>query len=1031
MSLDMLSPRLLSSYALGALAAVPPEAPPELRTALEGVIDDDLPRGTHLRLLPSATLGLPLAPWLLWRLDALRTADGEGVAARFAWRGARAVDDDTVVPDGGSAEITGYFVGPLPRELRLVAVEVTEGDVARLALLTSETQRVAAVRTRPPFCVTGPEIRLLRVRASGPFRLHGWMVHDEKLRALAARPPDARLGAPAVHGPWYAGDPSLEDPWERVRRGAPRRKTPVDQPAGAPVAWPDPAAAEDARVRCFADSLIETFRYMAVKDPALPADQRYAPPEAEGRATLNPTRALLLQALDPGAARLLGLMTWLPPNDLYETVDPRRRSCWVAGGLFLRPPADTAQRDDDWFVHRSLELTPPVRDLLVELRTRSLQARAYLALAFVAPPPDRPEVPKIALDAATWRRDGIHPGNAFRQGFRLPEPPVAVLAALARREATKWQPRSAMMQPANRRAPLLLGMPKPDAPPLPPQPHYARVYDDEVPGDGAPWRYRIALGDLFGRFGPAREVQVPAPARPAVPRPVIETRTRARVTRPPGTVAASPGTLEVVVNVPAHDDLPAGSRALRTVYVEGVPGVARTERPASAGRLSLSFALPECLPEQRKAFDIRAWFEDDLGREGEAATAHVVAVDPRPPAVPETAAGLLWTSRPGPATEVELGVRLPARPGSRWRVYITDLNALAAGTPMPGSRAEAADKGRRLTTAARDKFRLLTAQPLEVAGTELAFDTTLPRALQTVQFLRFVPLNEHGVEAEFTRCPLLPVAVPSDRRPPAPRIAVATGTAGVELTVLAEGLDVWTLRSIEPGLFKATPDPSARAPEFRLRRASGAVAEPIYARELTVDAGGRHEPGVLAWNRSSERFEATIADRTAEPFVRYFYWAEVRMPAERRLRKGVAELPFPAGAIRPVDATQLQDAPGAFSDASPAASALVVPARIATLRPAQVTATVTDLGGSWRLDVQVADGPTVSPRSVAPYTVRVYVQADDDDLVHAGSVALVDGAAAITRTVATAVPSSARVGVVLVDPIGRHGRTTFVTADVP
>jgi hypothetical protein len=73
------------------------------------------------------------------------------------------------------------------------------------------------------------------------------------------------------------------------------------------------------------------------------------------------------------------------------------------------------------------------------------------------------------------------------------------------------------------------------------------------------------------------------------------------------------------------------------------------------------------------------------------------------------------------------------------------------------------------------------------------------------------------------------------------------------------------------------------------RRASGAVPDGVYAREI-----GR---GALALD--GETFVATIDDLpTADgllPYVRWFYWADVRMPAERRLPAHLIEVPLPAG----------------------------------------------------------------------------------------------------------------------------------------
>src|SRR5439155_22310825 len=125
-----------------------------------------------------------------------------------------------------------------------------------------------------------------------------------------------------------------------------------------------------------------------------------------------------------------------------------------------------------------------------------------------------------------------------------------------------------------------------------------------------------------------------------------------------------------------------------------------------------------------------------------------------------------------------------------------------------------------------------------------------------------------GGEAKFDSCGVVPVAVPSDRTPPPPRVraSVDADTGAATVTITGLGLDLVELEASEPGLFTEPPTADAVAPEFRLRRASGPVNDPVYAREI---ARGplevTREDGVVS-------FTATIYDPVAlGPFIRYSY----------------------------------------------------------------------------------------------------------------------------------------------------------------
>ena len=360
-----------------------------------------------------------------------------------------------------------------------------------------------------------------------------------------------------------------------------------------------------------------------------------------------------------------------------------------------------------------------------------------------------------------------------------------------------------------------------------------------------------------------------------------------------------------------------------------------------------------------------------------------------------------------------------------------DIADLVGGRPR--TRAEIAVEGAQLGLAGialRDRFRLLTDKPLEPVGGRVLLQTRLPRALETVQFLRFVPISPRGNEADFAACPLLPIAVPSDRTPPAPRVEVEVdGDTGMaHVTIRAIGLDLVALNAAEPGLFNNPPDDDARAPSWRLRRASGSVPDAVYAREI-----GR---GALAFD--GETFVATVDDSPTPagllPYVRWFYWADVRMPAERRLPLDVIEVPLPAGAIEPVQQAQREDAPAVASLPSAPAMAMFIPSIVPALTEAMCTATValSDGGANWILSLTVAGGPVAPARAVGRYTAAIHMQLDEKSFEPQSSVPLPFENGTLTFTSGGAAPAPAlKLAILLTDPVGRTGEPLFITATAP
>ena len=161
-----------------------------------------------------------------------------------------------------------------------------------------------------------------------------------------------------------------------------------------------------------------------------------------------------------------------------------------------------------------------------------------------------------------------------------------------------------------------------------------------------------------------------------------------------------------------------------------------------------------------------------------------------------------------------------------------------------------------------------------------------------MQFLRVVPLSPQGREAEFDACGVVPVAVPSDRTPPPPRVHVSVDQATriATVTIAAVGLDLVELKAAEPGLFTAAARSGRRGPAVpsaaRVRRRQRSR---LRARDRARTARR---------SRATARdivFMAEVADPVAlESFIRYSYWAEVRMPPERRLARASSRSRRPA-----------------------------------------------------------------------------------------------------------------------------------------
>lgn len=948
-------------------------APPRFFASFAAEVSDDpdLVPGVHLRLLPAPMIGFPLCPFVMWRILTDR------VDPEIHWTDARGALVGTPDLDAAGGELRGHVLAPPdpPQSSRMVAIEFipTAGQPLAAALLDRVSGRVIAERSGEPVVVAAPAITHLRIRGQGPFDLIGHQVNEERLLGpLLQDKPVATLSLP-IDGnrPWYAGGAGHDAAMARVKRGAPQRLGPPDQPDG-PFDAISPADEFD-RLAAMAAGINDDVETM-LRDIDTPpwlqrakAETLAAVRSPRQRTSASISGSLLLQGLDPGIGRYLGLATVLDEAPAaWATVgafaiDPSRRT---PDGRALGDVLGEAHPAEERILERLMSSFGGLDGLVNERRDAGLIVRALVTVAATPPLPNPPEQPALRSGAQQWLIGDQVPSDTFRQELLLSQTPLVTLASLARDHGAGW---TSLHRPigvrrgVDRRAALVFGRNR-DGDGL--------LADALAPA--TPLTYRVRLGDLFGRYGDAGEMGVEPPPRPRPPRPALQTEILWAAPDHASANPASPGTLLVRAPVPGLAELGAG--ALPLLEFEATFN-GHLETVAAAGGLAeVSFGLPALGPGETQQWTLSATLRDASGAASEPALEGVSATDARRPPPRKTGVGIIWTSRPGASEDVELKLTWPGRPGEHYRVYVADAAAL--GIPVADrTRAEIAEAASHLGAVdKREHFRLITDPPLASNGGPVVMSERLPRSLQTLQLLRVVPVSAGNVEAPFAACGLVPVAVPSDRRPPSPRLQVSVDAAGLpKVRIEAPGLNRAQILQSEPGLDATPPDPGARLPEFRLRRATSAVPEPIYAPEI---ARGPLVPADVDGFPSFAADDAVPGAAPLVPFVRYLFWAEVRVPAERRVPPDVDEL-NPPDAIRATEPAQIADMPGLFSAPSSPFPVMWAPAAPSALAAESVAASMGAHPADpakRQLAIIVDDAPVAHQRAVAPYRLRIWLR---------------------------------------------------------
>jgi hypothetical protein len=734
-------------------------------------------------------------------------------------------------------------------------------------------------------------------------------------------------------------------------------------------------------------------------------------------------------------------------------------------------------------------------ELIALVRQRGFVVHACVTLVAPVPPWLPPFLPKPDIIQHRWQSSqGVMQSSLYRASFAFSHAPLTSMSAMAKQLDRHWISRHGTLnvgnfQPPNRAMPRIFGHEheafsrvRSLGPASGTSESAALLADQDIPADLGSTPYRVQASDFFGRFGPGVEFEVAPPNRPTPPPPVLRYHFERAAIDPASTAVLSPGVLNLTVAVPHAapaerftsdeqkglssaivvpriDDLAAGSLPLQVLTIR-LGDQSRDVDLATPGFRKVEFVLPGLSPQETQEWTLSAVFRNIDGVETEPAEPpglqrsdrHTVKVtDVRAPIPYPTGMGLFWTSAPGPSPEVELKISWPAPKDSKHRVYLTDqqgmgLKPTELAEALPGAEPSrgrvAAVGGNKVlggTTVDRSGFRLLTDPPIKAGPDGRAvLETTLPRSLMTVQFLRVVPLGPDGSEPPFDTCGIVPVAVPDSRHPHPPRLdgEVDPVTGIAKLDVIADGFDRVSLERDEPGLF--TPGELGSEPsQFRIRRAVGVVADPIYARTIANGPLILQEtppPGAV--------FAGTVKDenggRGLEPFVRYVYWADVKLPPERRLPANVKPIDPPGGinAADPGNAANhtrpmsLPSAPRVLMRIPPDPPTPPLPGAVKAFR------TLPDPAGNIKVTIEISNPPRAHAKAIGPYRLAIWTKwpgKEFEAVANANGVALEENWPDISNgvvSVAVKLPdkvdltSPLTLRLAFVDPIGRLSSLT-------
>ncbi|MCY0995351.1 hypothetical protein OV203_49955 [Nannocystis sp. ILAH1] len=600
--------------------------------AIDGVADTHLPTGIHVRALPSARLGLPAAPLVVYRavLDLAKFKDlvHDGGVTWIDSHGAPRTVPFDVTPDN---PVYGYFpapevfwaellaepgdkldppkeppfkdIGELAKggfkneeELEkftdtlgpILAEQQSPAGVLRFEALTSTGVGAAPILSRSTerYALAAWTIQQVRVVGKGTVKGIRWLDSAALKKAQLSEQLWQVWSLPVKPKARYHPTGNAEsEAKDRVHRGGATRQPmyvahTAMTPGTAPSAIPDDAFTRVDQV----SGEIDRWLDLVLNDTSVETWQVTDQQDVDGkdgniRVPVEPF--ILAGAVDPDVGHWLGFgdVDLKPPAGVGSLVFYRVRGVWrwraKQWNSAQQQSFAAAVRSDSKAVEASFPelkefgLVPTEKGQFVDLHAT--------AVAFVGTPPELP--PAMTFDSAEDR------------GWLAEPPPPDVRRAL-RLLASEFRPHAVAALAATdvrgdrtlhaypKHGRITIGEPLPPGLPLPLV--VSRPIDQGAPGEGrfeerdAPEGavfYRLAEGDWFGRWSPWRTLLAPAKPRTPPMRPVIEIYPQPPTVGSPVQDGLLHCTITVRIPIPRTSELPpGGARLARLDLVETFEG---------------------------------------------------------------------------------------------------------------------------------------------------------------------------------------------------------------------------------------------------------------------------------------------------------------------------------------------------------------------------------------------------------------------------------------------------------------------------
>jgi hypothetical protein len=995
--------------------------------AIDGIDDTHLPKGIHVRALPSPRAGLPATPLFVYR--AVLAAE---LVARLAQHteitwidsfGNVLVPPFSVTPD---KPVLGYL--PSAQCVWIELLGESAGDPDRGEGLVFEAMAQSqdgpapfAARTRPPYVLASQRIDLVRVGGLGRVSGVRWLAREDLLKNL--RLELWRLWSlPVREAPRYtptAG--AVGEAKDRVLRGAPTRQ-PMYVAYTAPYPGSAPGAAPiDAMDRVDATrDVVERWLDAVLNDLSLPTweiKDTYPISEADGEISVPVEGHLLAGAIDPDGGRWLGF----GDNDNGLKATPGDLVVYHVRGLWrwfstrwraiqLGALADFVRPD----LQAALAAFPEVEQHGVEPRLDG----AYLDLGVLAPaivgyPPVLPGAPSIdGFDDRGWLAEPPPPDvrrivRVRGSGFR-PRALVALVATDHRGERT--------LNPIARIGRLPPGEPHTEGTPLPlvvtrpfdaVGPGQGRFDDRDAPEDEV--TYRMAQGDWFGRWSDWASDTAPPKAR-AMPLPPAVELYYAPPDIAPGPVPTGSlsGTLTIRVPVPRVPELPAGGHLLHRLVVDltidaGAPastqyvldslvGATLEPHPSPGHDMLVIEQVGPPIPRsgKRSATVVARWIDQGNLISTDSPPAKRQLVDPRPPPLPPVNTELQYSARPDATGYARVELSWTSVPGTRYRVFASTEPTLIKALQNAGKTAIVdeildADPGAPRAGVLRDNkqhfdwdaFECVTEVPLVATGATTRFVHRVSGSLERLAVYRVLSEGESGVLAEMTEADVIPVAVPNLGPPAQPLVSIEREPEDHQHEGVRLRVKVLAGRAV----------PVA----WRLRRASVPASDPLRMSVVLTGA-------VPGGSTTAAGTELVIEDPTPLKAWRQYRWSvEVQ-----------AGPPPGAPTIGPVPA-------GEWSPASAPVTLAVIPAD-APVAPASVVASA--VAGGVELVISHPHAGELIGTALGSYRFEIYRASPGQRPVQV-TLPVTRATGNTFEAVETTPPASSQWSVRVVDPIGR------------